>query len=230
MLFDCPVRRSSRVTLPSCDVRVDDVRILGIAARLESVAAADDVPVARADAPAVQRARRAAVRPVVLRAAADVVERLRVVDRHAVVLRDRQAREEPERRALVVGLVDAAVVADQDVIPIGRIELDDVVIDVHAGLFPVGLPPRLAAVRAAIEIGVHRPDRVGPMRIDEDLLVVRGAAAAIPVARRRAGAPVRVVLRLGAAGAACRCRRPPRPAFGTVRPMRVHDAPASSER
>src|SRR5207253_1969809 len=37
-------------------LRVDDVRILGIAARLEAVAAADDVPVARPDAPAVHRA------------------------------------------------------------------------------------------------------------------------------------------------------------------------------
>ena len=94
---------------------VDDVRILGIVARLEAVAAADDVPVAGADAPAIERARRAALRPVVLRAAAHVVERLRVVDRHAVVLRHRQVREEAERRAFVVGLVDAAVVADQDV-------------------------------------------------------------------------------------------------------------------
>ena len=73
------------------------------------------------------------------------------------------------------------------------IEADDVVIDVHAGLaLEPGLLPGLAAVLAPVEIGVDRPDRVGTVRIDEDLLVVRGAAAAIPVGGRagwRAASP-----------------------------------------
>ena len=113
-------------------LRVNDARILRIAARLESVAAVDDEPVAGAHAPRLQRARRTAEGPVVLRAAADVVERLRVVDRHAVELRDRQVREEPPRLPFVVGLVEAAVVAEQDVLRIDGIELDRVMVDVHA--------------------------------------------------------------------------------------------------
>ena len=94
----------------------------GIDARLEAVAAADHPPVARADADAVDRARRPALRLVVLRAAAHVVERQRVVDRDAIELRDRQVVEVPPRLAFVPRLVRAAVVADQDVVacPSGR--------------------------------------------------------------------------------------------------------------
>jgi hypothetical protein len=60
-----------------------------------------------------------------------VVERLRVVDRDPVVLRNRDAREEPERRAFVVRFVKPAVVANQDVVLVTRIELYDVMVDVH---------------------------------------------------------------------------------------------------
>ena len=50
-----------------------------------------------------------------------------------------QVREEPPRLAFVVGLVEAAVVAEQHVIPVRRIEVDDVMVDVHAGAFEVGV-------------------------------------------------------------------------------------------
>ncbi len=54
-------------------------------------------------------------------------------------------------------------------------------IDVHAGLFPSRLPPRLTAVSAAIQIRVDRINRVRPIGVDEDLLVIRGPATAIPI-------------------------------------------------
>ena len=126
-----PADRAGRARLPATASR--RCRILRIDARLEAVAAADVVPVAGADAGAVERARRAADRPVVLRAAADVVERPRVVGRHAVELRQRQVGEVPPRLHAVVGLVEAAVVADDDVVGVDRVEHDLVVIDVHAG-------------------------------------------------------------------------------------------------
>src|SRR5262249_18803756 len=91
--------------------RVNDARILGIDARLKPVAPAADVQVARARAPDIDGTRGSAHRPVVLRAAAHVIERLRVVDRHTIELGHREAGEEPPALALVVGLVKTAVVA-----------------------------------------------------------------------------------------------------------------------
>src|SRR5262249_42383058 len=94
-------------------LRVDVVRVLRIDAAPEAVAAADVVPVARADAgAAVERARRSADRSVVLGAAADVVEGQRVVGRDAVELRQRQVGEVVERLHAVPRLVESAVVAD----------------------------------------------------------------------------------------------------------------------
>ena len=130
------------------------LRILGIGARLKPVAAADDVPVGVAYAPAIHGARRTALRPVVLRAAADVVERLRVVDRNTVVLRHGQVGEKPERLTVVVGLVQPAVVSDEDVVHVNGIERDDVVIDVHTRIFPADGTPGSAAVGAPIQVGV----------------------------------------------------------------------------
>ena len=69
------------------------------------------------------------MRPVVLRTAADVVERLRVVRAHAIELRQRQVGEVTERREVIEALVEAAVVADQDVLRIERIEDDIVVVE-----------------------------------------------------------------------------------------------------
>src|SRR5260370_2447 len=79
----------------------------------EAVAAADVVPVAGPDAGAVLRARRAADRPVILRAAAHLVERPRLVRRDPVELRERQVGEVPPRLHAVVGLVHPAIVADE---------------------------------------------------------------------------------------------------------------------
>src|SRR5262245_14493674 len=53
-------------------------------------------------------------------------------------------------------------------------------VDMDALLFPPDLTPRPAAVRAAIEIRVDGPDRVGPIRVDEDLHVVRRPASPVP--------------------------------------------------
>ena len=181
--------------------RVDDVRIPGIGPRLEPVASADQIPVARANAERVRRPRRTAHREVVLRAAADGVERLFVADADPVVLRDGQIREEPPRLAVVVRLVDAAVVADQNVVRVARIERHVVVIDMHVeralalsepgcALLDADRAPRLAAVLAPIEIRIHRPDGVGVARIDEDLGIVGGPSASVPADARQALAVV----------------------------------------
>ena len=161
---------------------VDNRRIVRIHAGLESVAAADAVPIARPNARAVERPRRPADRSVVLRAAANVVERPRVVRGHAIELRERQVGEVPPRLHAIVGLVEAAVVPDDDVIPIARVEHNLVVVDVHAGHWHCG--PGLPAVRASGEVRPGRPDRLGVVAVDEDLVVVARIAASVAVVGR----------------------------------------------
>ena len=168
--------------------RVDDVGILGIVARLEAVATGHDVPVARAHAEPAHVARRTAEGEVVLRPAADVVERLGVVDREAVELRDGQVREETPRRALVVRFVEPAVVAEQDVVAVRRIELDRVMVHVHAGALDRRRLPGLPTVGAPLDVDVHRPDPVGAIRVHENLVVVLRAAAAIAIVGRHVAA------------------------------------------
>ena len=226
MPTDCPVRRSRRCTLPFCDVAYVMSGSDGIAAGREAVAAAAPVPVARADADAVLRAMRAAHRAVVLRPAADVVERQHVVDRHAVELRDGQAREVPPRLAFVPRLVEAAVVAEHDVVAVAGVRPDDVVIDVHP--LQRERPPGLAAVLAPFEVRAHRPHGVGTDRIHEELVVVarigvhEPVAGALPVRPPAAPVPDRFPQ------ARLRRRRDRVP--GARLPTRAHVAPASSDR
>ena len=58
------------------------------------------------------------------------------------------------------------------------------VIDVDAGAFDVRPMPGLPAVGTALEVHVDRPDRVRPVRIDEDLVIILSAAPAIAVVGR----------------------------------------------
>ncbi len=133
---------------------VDDVRVRsGSIDGLVAVAADGDEPVLVRDARAVERARRAAQRVVVLGAAVDVVEGLRVVDRHPVELGDRQVLEEALGRAAVEGLVDAAVAADEEVVGVVGVDPQGVVVDV---LVLLADPLEgLAAVDGDLQEGVH---------------------------------------------------------------------------
>ena len=195
-----PLVRSSRLSAPSCDLHVNRRGILGIDARLEAVAAADAVPVACADAGAVAGARGPADGAVVLGAAADVVERLRVVGGDTVVLRQRQVGEVPPRLHAVVGLVEAAVVRQDDVVPVGGIEHDVVMIDVRARPAPPAGPrDRRAPCRATPERPWRFP-RGSPPAARRRSRVRRARRGA----RRRRDATR--AIRLGAAVAARRCR------------------------
>src|SRR3954452_13415231 len=188
--------------VPFLRLRIDDVRVVGIDAALEAVTAADVEPVAGADARAVRRARRALDRSIVLRAATNVVERPRIVERDPIELRQRQVRELPPRLHVVVGFIETAVVADQHVTVIAWIPHDFVMIDVHAGQRQVA--PGLAAVFAARDLRPRGVDRLGVLRVDEDLVVVAGVAAAEAIVARSATAALRRTL---ATFATCGCRR-----------------------
>src|SRR4029453_11793939 len=107
-----------------------------------------------------------------------------------VVRRDRKVRKEAPRLAVVVRFVQTAVVANQNVIRIVRIERDVVMIDVHVeralplaeprgALLAPDVAPRPAGILAPLEVRAHGPDRVRLPRVHENFAVVGRTTAAI---------------------------------------------------
>ena len=94
---------------------------------------------------------------VVLRAAIDVVEGQGIVHRDAVELRDRNVVEVAPGAAVVVGFVEAAVIAYEQVIGVGGVEGEGVVVGVD---LPAGGGDGLAAVFADAHRHVHEVDAV----------------------------------------------------------------------
>jgi hypothetical protein len=133
--------------------------------------------------------------PVVLCAAAHVVKGAGVVGGDAVELRERQVGEMPPRLHAVVGFVEPAIVGQQHVVLVGRIEHDVVMIDVHARHRHLG--PGLSPVRAAIDVRLQRPDGFGIVGVDVNLVVVPGIAAAITVVVESATAAGTLSWRVG---------------------------------
>ena len=149
---------------------VDDVRITGINGAEKAVTAGGDEPVRVDDAIGGGGLRRAAKGEVVLRAAIDEVERFALVDRDPVKLRDRQVGHVGPADAAVPGFVEAAIVAVEQVIGVGRVDPHDVVVDM---LVFLGEPlPGLAAVLGHMVVGVHCIDAIDPLWVGEKLLVI----------------------------------------------------------
>src|SRR5688500_14148887 len=104
----------------------------------------------------------------------------------AVVLGDRNVREEAPCLAGVVALVEDAIVAEQEVVPVIRVEDDLVVVHVHLrAALPLRRCPCRAAVGAAREVGRDRIDVTGTVRIEEQLGVVLAGAGGEPAHGRR---------------------------------------------
>ena len=184
---------------PVLQLRDDDVGVLGVDHRVESVAPEGYVPVRIAYA-AAQRLRRPAQRVVVLRAAVDVVERLVVGGRDLVELGQRQVGEEVPVLAEVMSLVQPAVVAEDQMLGVVRVEGDRVMVHVHALR---GEPaPRLAPVVGHLDEGVERVDAVEAVRVGVELVVVHRRARLVA----RGAAPVLAHV-LAAEGAAVAHRR-----------------------
>ena len=166
---------------------VDDVGIRRVHLRLEAVAAEGDEPVLVGDALAADRPRRPPHGVVVLRAAVDVVERLVVVHRHAVELRDGQVGMEPPGAAAVPGFVHAAVVADDEVVGVVRIDPQRVAVHVHAA--PLDVPPGAAAVLGHVQEGVEHVHAIDLVRVAHDLVVIhRGRTGVVAHPRPRRAA------------------------------------------
>ena len=156
---------------PVLQLRIDDVGILGVHHGIEAIAPQRHIPVRIADA-APQSLRRPSHGIVVLRPTIDVVEGLVVGGRDLVVLGKRQVREMPPALAEIECLVQSAVVAQDQMLGVVRVEGDGVMVDMHAlGRQPA---PALASVVGHLHEGVHGIDAVEAMRIGVELMIVHG--------------------------------------------------------
>src|SRR5262249_21614822 len=142
---------------------------LGIDAGLHAVAAADTNPIAGANAGTSERARWAALRAVVLGAAVDVVKGQRVIDGYAVRLQAGQICEIPPGRSAVVGFVQTAVVADEQVVGVRGIERQRVIVSVDR---PWDALHRLTPVVGDVNGDVHGVDAVELVRVGVDFAVI----------------------------------------------------------
>ena len=111
--------------------RVHGPRVVGGDLHPHAVAAVHRIPVGVGHADLIPRAARAAPHAVVLEPAADLVGRERAVHDHGVELADRN-RHVPPRPARVVGHVRSAVVAEDAVPRVVRVEPQGVMVAVHA--------------------------------------------------------------------------------------------------
>ncbi len=181
--------------LPGDAIDAHDVPVLRLAERDavvarvleddEAVAALERGPVIVGDADGAADLARSAPVVVVLHPAADV-ERDRHVVAHVVEEPDRQVRQERPGPGAIVGDRQSAVVADQHVVRVGRIDPDrmDVVVD---RLGDVG-GDRLAAVECLVQADAAEIDDLGVGRIDVDLAEVhRPRVGVVHLAPRRAG-------------------------------------------
>ncbi|CAA9358627.1 MAG: hypothetical protein AVDCRST_MAG40-3336 [uncultured Gemmatimonadaceae bacterium] len=164
-------------------LRVDDVRVGGVLRGVEAVAAAHVEPVGVGGAQPPAGARGAAPGAVVLQPAAHAIRHLHVVA-HRVELPDREGGGEVVGAALVVRDRDAAVVADDEVVGVGRVDPHRV---------PVGVdreraaPHRLPAVVGEAEDARHPVDPVGVLRVDAHLRVVERARVVLVLVHQRPG-------------------------------------------
>ena len=138
---------------------------------------------------AFKRARGAAQGVVVLGAAVDEVGGRRVVHLHPVELGDRQVRRPLPRGPPVEALVEPAVAAHEVVVGVVGVDPDRVVVHVLVALAEVR--PGLARVVRHLQEDVHRVEPLVVLRVDEDLLVVHGAAGDVVAALLPALAAVR---------------------------------------
>src|SRR5690606_3365257 len=155
--------------------RIDHQRVGGILGGVEAIATADTEPVVVEDPDVVPDGARAAPAAVVLQAAADVVRLLHVgADR--IELPDSHQRDRFPRLSLVVRDVEPAVVAEEDVVVVLRIDPDRVMVAVADA---ADTRPCPAAIGRLEERRAALVDDLRIRRIDTDLAVVHPAVAVV---------------------------------------------------
>ena len=154
-------------------------RVLGIREGVKAIAEADFLPVDAANAARIPDLGGAAPGAVVLEAAVDIVGQI-IVDIDVIKLRDWQILNKAEGRALIARNADTAVVAEDQMIGIGRIDPHRVIVDMQGvaggATRDCGQPLKfLAAVDRARDKGENIVERVRVLGIDLNLRVVEGA-------------------------------------------------------
>ncbi len=167
----------SAVEHPLLPHQIEEVRVARVEGDAVAVGAERHIPVLVADAVHVEGARWTVQGALVLQPDQDVEERLAVAERHLVDLRHRQVREVPEGPPLVEGLVQPGVGAHQEVVTVGRVDPQGMVVAVLVVAGLEGLHRR-AAVSGDMEEDVHLVDPVGVEGRGLELLVIVGAGAA----------------------------------------------------
>ena len=161
--------------VPLLPLRIDDVRVVRVDGGLVAVAEQRDEPVTMTDADVIVSARGTTMAVVVLGAAVHIVKRLVVVDGDLVELRDRHVIDETPGLAEIVSLVEATVVADQNVVLIVRVKRHSMVIDM-LGLVREFLHG-LAAVLGDMQIHVGVVDAVKLVGARPEFVVIVRARA-----------------------------------------------------
>ena len=148
---------------------VDDARIGRIHQRLEAIAAIDHIPVVVGDARVGAHGARSAPGVVVLQPGAEVIRRAHV-EGQVIGLGKHQVGQPLPGGGAIARDAHAAVVADDEVLRVARVDPQRVVIDVDA-LGAVGAERLAGVIRHVQRHAQHVDARVG-LRVDADLAEV----------------------------------------------------------
>src|SRR4029079_6714173 len=169
-----------------------DIRMVDIHAGVETVAAADAEPIHVGDAAAAALRARAAPTIVVLKTGVDVVRPL-VVSSDDVGETGGHRCDEVPGLALVPADVQAAVVADHEVLAVARIDPDRVLVNVRRRVVATGIVERgesLSGVERLRDRETGDVDRVRVLRIDTQLTEIHRPRMAVAHEGKRAAAIV----------------------------------------
>src|ERR1017187_9095092 len=156
--------------------RVDEVRVGGIDAVVETIAALHRNPVGIANSGGLQGGTGPAPGVVVLQAAADVVGFL-VIEGHLIELAERDVVEVFPIAPAVPGGPDAAIVAVEQVVGIGGIDPDGMHVAVDVA--EAGLRKCAAAILGHIDVDAAEPDLLIVVGIDAELAEIRRARVGV---------------------------------------------------
>ena len=156
---------------------IHGVRIGGIDLHREAVTEHHHLPVGVRHTMHGAVARRTAEGRIVLRAAVHAIERLAVVHRHLVELRQRKVRKEIPARRLVERFVQPTVAANEIVVRVTRIDPDHMVVDMLVLLAqPTERPARIVADHV---VRIHQIHSIGVVRIRRDFGIVQATRARV---------------------------------------------------